>query len=128
MNIKTILLVDDDRWLSKGLQQILQKEGYVVQATGNGHEAMAWLDANGPVDLVITDIFMDGMDGIETVTVLKKNYPDTKILAMSGGSNIIKMDCLPVAKILGADRTLPKPASVPDLLNLIHELDAEVRR
>ncbi len=128
MNIKTILVVDDDRWLSNSLQQILQKEGYVVQVTGNGHEAMEWLQANGPVDLVITDKYMEGLDGIETVTALKKSYPDIKILAMSGGSSIVKMDCLPVAKILGADRTLSKPASVPDLLNMIHELDSLVGR
>lgn len=89
---------------------------------------MAWLQVNGAVDLVITDIFMDEMDGIETVSALKKNFPQTKILAMSGGSNIIKMDCLPVAKILGADRTLPKPAAVPELLKLIAELDLEVAR
>ena len=126
MNIKSILLVDDDRWLAKGLQQILQKEGFLVHLAANGREAMEWLDTNGSVDLVITDIYMEEMDGIETVNAVKKQFPNIKILAMSGGSNFTKMDCLPVAKILGADRTLPKPAVVPDLLKLIAELDAEV--
>ena len=79
-----------------------------------------------PVDLVITDIYMDVMDGIETVTAVKKQFPHIKIIAMSGGSRLVNMDSLPLAKMLGADRTLAKPADISELLELIAELDKEM--
>jgi CheY-like chemotaxis protein len=81
--------------------------------------------ASESVDLVITDIFMAVMDGMETVAEVKKLYPQLKIIAMSGGSQFVVMDALPVAKVLGADRTLAKPMQFEALLALIAELDAE---
>jgi DNA-binding NtrC family response regulator len=124
-NIKTVLLIDDDAWVAKGLQQVLQRHGFVVHTFNNGKHGLELL-AKISADLVITDIFMDNMDGVEIVTALKKFHPKIKIIAMSGGSRMVPMDLLPVAKILGADRTLPKPVEMTALLNVIAELDAEL--
>ena len=94
-------------------------------SVSNGKLGLRWLETQ-PVDLVITDIYMDVMDGIETVTAVKKQFPHIKIIAMSGGSRLVNMDSLPLAKMLGADRTLAKPADISELLELIAELDKEM--
>jgi CheY-like chemotaxis protein len=122
--IKTVLLVDDDFPLANGLRTALERSGMTVHHTANGRLALQWL-AQNDADLVITDIFMDEMDGMEMVTNLKSDYPHIKIIAMSGGSRVVNLDCLPIAKALGANRILPKPARVEILLQLITELDEE---
>jgi len=122
--LKNILLIDDDPAVARSLQLILQRSGYVVKAVGNGSLGLQWLEKQ-PVDLIITDIYMDVMDGIATVSVVKKQFPQVKIIAISGGSRVVKMDSLSVVKTLGADRTLTKPMDISVLLALIAELDAE---
>lgn len=123
--LKNILLIDDDAAVAESLQLILQRSGLTVQTVSNGKLGLRWLEKH-PVDLVITDIYMDVMDGIETVAAVKKRFPRIKIIAMSGGSHVVGMDSLPMAKLLGADRTITKPADIPKLLEIIVELDKEL--
>ena len=120
-----MLLIDDDPAVAGAWQTVLQRRGFQVHAVSNGKLGLRWLETQ-PVDLVITDIYMDVMDGIETVTAVKKQFPHIKIIAMSGGSRLVNMDSLPLAKMLGADRTLAKPADISELLELIAELDKEM--
>ena len=122
--IKKVLLVDDDQSLAHSLQQALEREGLTVHHAANGRAALQWLRQNS-ADLVITDIFMDEMDGMEVVSSLKKDFPAIQIIATSGGSRVVNLDCLPLAKALGANRVLAKPARVEALLDLIAELDGE---
>ena len=122
--IQKVLLVDDDVPLARSVQQALERCGLIVHHAANGRAALQWLRQN-PADLVITDIFMDEMDGMEVVTTLKKDFPGIQIIATSGGSRVVNLDCLPLAKALGANRVLPKPARVEVLLDLIAELDQE---
>ena len=107
------------------MKLILQKKGFAVQTASNGKLGLLSLEKT-PVDLVITDIFLDVMDGIETVTAVKKRFPQVKVIAMSGGSKMVDMNSLTVARMLGADRTMTKPTNIPELLALIAELDAEM--
>ena len=124
--IKNVLLVEDDLPLAHGLQIALERAGLTVHHVANGRLALDWLQKN-PAELVITDIFMDEMDGVEMVPKLKKAHPAIKIIATSGGSRMVNVDFLPVAKALGADRILPKPAKMETLLETIHEFDAGAR-
>jgi DNA-binding response OmpR family regulator len=125
-HIKNVLLVEDDLPLAHGLQLALQRAGLTVHHVTNGRLALEWLKKN-LVELVITDIFMDEMDGVEMLPKLKKAHPAIKIIASSGGSRMVNVDFLPVAKALGADRILPKPAKIETLLETIRELDAGTR-
>ena len=125
-HIRNVLLVEDDLPLAHGIQRALQRAGLTVHHVANGRLALDWLVENS-VELVITDIFMDEMDGVEMVPKLKAAHPEIKIIATSGGSRMVNIDFLPVAKALGADRILPKPAKIEDLLETIRELDAEAR-
>ncbi len=75
-------------------EYFLERSGYQVHVTKNGREAFEWLTGSS-ADLVLTDIYMDVMDGMEIVALLKKNYPKIKIIAMSCGSGgwSIWIDC-----------------------------------
>src|SRR5882762_10108856 len=120
-HIRKILLIDDDASVLKSLQRVLEDAGYTVQAVRNGRQAMQWLEQE-KADLIITDIYMDVMDGLEIVSAVKKSFPGMKLIAISGGSKLIATDVLPVAKVLGADRTLQKPLDMDVLLAAIAEL------
>jgi len=102
----------------------LEKKGFKVRVAQNGKQAVQSLKEFAP-DLLITDLFMDEMDGIELLAYLKKNCPEIKIIAMSGQLEGGSTSFLAMAKALGAHRTLPKPFDLPTLTKLINELDAE---
>jgi CheY-like chemotaxis protein len=85
------------------------------------HEAVDGKEAiencrSHPADLLITDILMPGQEGIETIVQFRRNYPEVKIIAMSGGGRNNGQSYLELAKKLGALRTLAKPFSIKDFL------------
>jgi len=122
-HIRKILLIDDDTSVLNSLRRVLEDAGYTVQAVKNGRQGMQWLEQE-KADLIITDIYMDVMDGLEIVTAVKKSHPGMKLIVMSGGSKLMSADVLPIAKALGANRTLQKPLDMDVLLAAIAELDA----
>ena len=75
-----------------------------------------------PADLIITDIIMPDKEGIETIRTLKKEYPDVKIIAMSGGGKNRPDDYLKLAEVLGAIHTFDKPIRKDELLETIKNL------
>jgi CheY-like chemotaxis protein len=79
-------------------------------------------------ELIITDIFMAEMDGLEVISAVKKRLPQAKIIAMSGMVAEAALNLLPVAGKMGADRTLHKPVHFAALLEVIYELDQELGR
>jgi len=75
-----------------------------------------------PTDLIITDIVMPKKEGIETIVELRRDFPEVKIIAMSGGGNLGPDTYLQMAKGLGAMRTLTKPIKREDFLKAVWEL------
>lgn len=122
-NIRSILVIDDDKALAGGLKTLLLRNGYAVHTAGNGKVGLDLL-AVERVDLVITDIFMEEMEGLETILAVKRRYPGTRTIAMSGGSQIVGQDCLDMAQVLGADKVLRKPVDIHTLLGTIKELNS----
>ena len=120
--IKSILLVEDELLLAQLTRMQLERVGFSVEIAENGRVAMMSLARKVP-DLMITDLFMDEMDGLETISLVKRSYPAVRIIAISGGRASLTMDFLPLAKAMGADRTIAKPTEFSDLLGLIMELD-----
>jgi len=92
-----ILIIDDDAQILKMLRQILEREKYHVTEASNGKEGLRLYREN-PADLVITDIIMPEKEGIEIIIELKRDYPDVKIIAISGGGRINPEDYLDIAK------------------------------
>jgi two-component system cell cycle sensor histidine kinase/response regulator CckA len=79
-----ILLAEDDEILNRMLNQLFESHGFLVLSAKDGKQALALFDANpGAIELVITDIEMPRMSGIELWTMLRKQHPELKILLMS---------------------------------------------
>ena len=74
------------------------------------------------MDLVITDILMPEQEGIETIRVLRKEFPQIKILAISGGGKKGTLEVLPAARAFGAHRTVAKPFERKELLDAVKDL------
>ncbi len=82
---------------------------------------MRLLAAEG-ADVVITDIFMPGQDGIVTLLRLRREHPHVKVIAMSGGDSTGLLDMRKDAELLGAVRSLSKPVTMADLVRAVREV------
>jgi CheY-like chemotaxis protein len=125
--MKRILVIDDDDPLRQLIRQILERSNYEVVDAPNGKVGVD-MYRRSPVDLVITDIFMPEKEGLETIRELCREYPDIKIIAISGGSPKTEgFSSLQFAKGFGALRTLDKPFFREDLLQMVRELLDETK-
>ena len=116
-----ILVIDDDEQMRILLRQVMEWAGYEVIEAADGREGML-KQRKQPADLVITDLIMPEQEGLETITSLKKEYPQVKIIAISGGGRIGPDAYLPAAQELGADRVFSKPFDVRELATCVREL------
>ena len=116
-----ILIIDDDKDFRQLLQEMLEREGYTVSSVVDGAEGIK-LFKNKPADLVITDIIMPEKEGLETIMDLKRDYPDLKIFAISGGGRSHQGNYLITAKHFGAMKTFMKPFNKNELLEAIREV------
>lgn len=110
-----ILVIDDEELARFTLREILEEAGHEVMEASNGNEGTASQRTN-PCDLVITDMIMPEKEGLETIAELKGEYPDLKIIAISGGGRTRNMDFLKLAGEFGADQVIVKPFSEDDLM------------
>lgn len=116
-----ILIIDDDVQILNMLRQILEREGYEVVSAINGNEGIR-LYREKPTDLIITDLIMPEKEGIETITELRRDFPDVKIIAISGGGRIAPEVYLRMARSLGALRTFTKPIERKEIIETVQEL------
>lgn len=122
--MKRILIIEDDESHRRMLTAVLKKAKYEVLSAPNGYDGCE-IYRNTPCDLVISDIFMPEQEGLETITALKEEFPEAKIIAISGGgvkSNYVAKDILEIAKDLGATLAIAKPIHIPELLKQISKL------
>lgn len=113
-----ILVIDDNPLVRATLRSILAAAGYEVVLASDGK---AGLDEfrRRPSDLVITDIVMPEIEGIETIRQLRGLAPELPILAISGGGRGIPLDYLRMAQQLGASDVLSKPFEADELLSSV---------
>lgn len=116
-----ILIVDDERLVRESLRDILEEKGHDVVEAANGRQAVDTLRKE-PSALVVTDIMMPEKEGLETIIAVKRGFPVTPILAISGGGRIRNVDLLNLAKQCGAERILAKPFSVEELMEVVDAL------
>ncbi len=116
-----ILIVDDEPQVRQVLCAELEAAGYEVREAPNGKEGMKAL-RDTPSDLVITDLIMPEMDGLDFIRELYFQHPGLKIIAMTGGGILHSQDYLFMARRLGAHRVISKPFQVSDLLSIVQEL------
>jgi CheY-like chemotaxis protein len=114
-----LLVVDDNADLRLTTRLLLESEGYVVETAANGAEALR-IQRERPTHILITDLFMPEVDGLETVQSFRSAYPAMPVIVMSGGSSRgnDQADHLSVARELGAV-TLRKPVEPNALIEAI---------
>lgn len=117
-----ILIIDDDDALRSTMRKILQRRGHAVREAGDGVSGLTLLRESRP-DLVVTDLYMPGKEGIETILELRAEDPDLPILAVSGGGVTMTAGfSLADAEALGANASLAKPFSVEELQDVVDRL------
>jgi len=130
--VQRILVIDDEPFVLEALKRVLSSTASVVGAS----TADAGLSAmrESAVDLVIIDVILPGMDGVAAIKIIRRDYPDVRIIAISGGGNFGLNAYLPDAisttaylaacKAAGANGTLTKPFETAELRSLIQQVQA----
>jgi two-component system, response regulator, stage 0 sporulation protein F len=121
MTRATILIIEDEGAIRALLRFALEAAGYEVTEAANGREGLD-LYRRRPTDLVITDMLMPELNGLDLLLDLTREFLHAKVIAISGvgGEN----NFLDVAKLLGARQTFQKPFSVSQLLQAVrYELE-----
>ena len=112
-----VLVVDDDPAVRDVVTSMLETAGYEVTKAGDGRQALAVL-SRIPIDVVITDLVMPEQEGIETIKLIRRDYPQARVIAMSGAFG---GDYLRIAGYLGAHGTLAKPLQLATVLKVVAE-------
>ncbi len=114
MPMTTILIIEDQISVRTLLARVLEDAGYQVCEAANGRQGLERFTAQ-PVDLVITDLEMPEMNGLEVILELTRAFRDVKVIAMSGRA----AHELSMAKLLGARQTIVKPFDLPTFLQAV---------
>ena len=112
----TILVIDDEEAIRTLLRRTLEGAGYEVLEASNGRLGLE-LYRERSADLIITDLVMPEMGGLELMVVLTRSFPNVKVIAISGGLG--SEGGLTVAKQLGARHTFQKPFDMGELLRIV---------
>lgn len=117
----SVLVVDDERLNRTTLSEMLCAGGHGVTEVENGQLALSYLEHH-VVDVVVTDVIMPGKNGLEMISEINLQHPNTKIVAISGSARSSRSGALASALALGADGTLTKPFRKKALLDLVDAL------
>jgi len=112
----TILIIDDEVPIRALLRTTLERAGYEITEAPNGRIGLE-LYRHRPTDLVITDILMPEMTGLDLILELTRAFLNVKVIAISGASDT--ENTLDAAKLLGVRHTLHKPFSMAALLKAV---------
>ncbi len=112
----SILIVDDEPSILQSLGGLLSDEGFNVITANNGYEALKVIDAESP-DLVLLDIWMPGLDGIDTLQEIKKDHPFIQVIIITGHGTI---ETAVKATKLGAYDLIEKPLSIDKVIVAIN--------
>ncbi len=119
-----VLVIDDDGLIRGILRETLERAGHSVVDVADGSAGIR-AHREQPADLIVTDIFMPGQDGLETILQLRREFAEVRVIAISGGDRTGAMDLRKEAVLLGAARTLRKPFTPAELLAVVSEVLAQ---
>lgn len=117
-----IIVIDDEFDLRRLMKLILMREGHTVSDTENGRLGLKLIRSTPDVSLVITDLVMPDIEGIELIRSVHKEYPALPILAISGGFSISSETFLQTASFLGASAVLRKPFDLDLFVKTVESL------
>jgi DNA-binding response OmpR family regulator len=134
--VKRILVIDDETLVCEALQRVLTSPTVSVIAAPDAGAGLATL-RESPVDLVIVDVVLPGMNGVAAIKEIRRHHPEVRIIAISGGGNcglnayrpqaILTNAYLAASTSAGADAILAKPFETAELRSLIAQLLAPER-
>ena len=118
------LVVDDEKGVVTELKELLEMRDYKVYSATSGEEALSIMKKENP-NIVVLDILMPGMDGIEVLRQIKKTYPKTKVIMLTAveDDGVKKM-----ATSLGASAYLTKPYSFEDVVSISRKVINDICR
>ena len=118
-----ILLIDDDREVRLSIRTVLESVGHEVVDCASAIEG---IDAakNNAFDTAIVDLILPDMDGLEAIGEMRKSVPDLKVIAISGGGEMLKKSYLPAAEAFGAVASLEKPFEAQVLIDTVDSIIA----
>lgn len=116
-----VLVADDDPIQRAVVAELLDLAGFDCEEAADGEAALQAL-ARRPADLAILEMVMPAKDGIEVLTQIKREWPQTRVLTISGGGLMSSTQLLHLSKGLGADATMAKPLRRAEFLNTVRDL------
>jgi CheY-like chemotaxis protein len=129
--MRRILVIDDEPFVLEALKRVLATTAVAVIGASTADAGLAAM-SEVPVDLVIIDVILPGMDGVAAIKIIRRDYPGVRIIAISGGGNFGLNSYLPEAistsaylaacKAAGADGVLAKPFETAELRSLIDQV------
>lgn len=129
-----VIVIDDEEDIRIVLKEVLTRAGFDVEVASNGEDGLDMLREKN-ADLVIADIIMPGKDGVATVYDIRMEFPNIKIIVISGGGNVSPSEYEPAAiktsaylasaTEVGADMTLTKPFDRKEIVNAVKQLTAQ---
>lgn len=112
-----LLIVDDEERFLKTTAILMDKRGIQTKSASSGTEALRIID-DSPVDVVVLDVKMPGMDGVETLKRIKRNYPLIEVIMLTGHGSV---DSAVKGLRMGAFDYVMKPCDIPDLIDKIED-------
>ena len=116
-----VLVIEDDEHFRSLTLRWLQSCGIEAEGAAHGARGLA-VQRQRPADVIVTDMFMPEKEGFETINELRTEFPQAKIIAISGRSPRAKYDVLQSARQIGAARTFAKPFKFEELVAAVREL------
>lgn len=120
--LKKILIVDDEPSVLKMLRKMLKSETAEIIEAENGEQALEKCNEQ-EIDLIVTDIVMPKIHGIDLIREVKNKFPNLPIIAISGGGGVTgRFNYLEIAELLGAKNVLQKPFEASELRNIVNNI------
>ncbi len=129
--MQTVLVIDDEGDVRDGIRRVLERAGFSVRTLDNATDALLEL-RRAPADVVITDIIMPKLNGVDAICSIVSEFPAVRIVAISGGGNfdassyqpgaIITTAYLAAAKRAGAHFILTKPFESRELIEAVKQV------
>lgn len=113
-----ILLIDDELLVLESIKFMLEDCGHAVDTARHGAQALYEMTTK-PYDLVISDVVMPELDGLQFLREARRKYPDARFLVISGGGRRSVDDYLDEASAIGADAVLSKPFKMDELMTAV---------
>ncbi|HET8713212.1 MAG TPA: response regulator [Gemmatimonadales bacterium] len=114
-----VIVIDDQDPIRRIVRRALEQAGHEVLDAADGASGMQIL-AQHSADVVISDIFMPGQDGIETLRQIRKDFPAVRVIVMSGGDSSGLLDLRQDAELLGAVKSLRKPFTAREIVDAVN--------